>query len=94
MGVVRCTFQRGCSSESGMSSFSNSTSNTFAFFVVSGGATIVCNALTNGNTFANERPKANRLMPASNIRMDNMYFLCFIDENFARRFFFPKIFQR
>ena len=40
IGVVRCTFQRGCSKESGIVSSSISTSIGFAFLPVSGGATI------------------------------------------------------
>ena len=58
-----------------MSSFSSSTSNVFAVFVVSGGATMLCNALANGRSPANTPLQVSKLKPASYRRMDNMYFL-------------------
>ena len=71
IGVVRCTFHRGCNKESGMVSSSISTSIGFAFFTVSGGATVYT-IFAIGAKLSAERPQLNSpILPRSvMIRID------------------------
>ena len=80
MGTVRCTFQRGCKSESGISSSSISTCRKVivSFRVVSGGAVVATHFRANGSPPVTFRSHASRLMPATGMRSNNMYSLSFI----------------